>query len=229
MANLAIIPARGGSKRIEKKNIKDLFGSPIISYPIRAAIKTKVFDEIIVSTDDDEIANIARHHHAKTPFVRSAVNSNDHAILADVILEIIENYAENGIKFENICCILPTAALIKTEHLISAYKLLVENKYHTVVPIVKYSFPIQRAFYENNGFLKLREPEFINTRSQDLMPSYHDSGQFYWINTHFFTQNKLIFTDNTGFIELDEFEAQDVDTQIDWDMLKLKFQYQKIN
>jgi pseudaminic acid cytidylyltransferase len=226
MANLAIIPARGGSKRIEKKNVRDFYGKPIIAYPIQAAIKSGLFDEVMVSTDDKEIAEVAKSYQAKVPFFRSTANSNDHAVLADVIKEVINCYEDKGIFFDNICCILPTSPLITIEHLKSSYQLLKENVFQSVIPVLKYGFPIQRAFIEKTGTLKLREPEFMNSRSQDLQPTYHDSGQFYWINILSFKKNNLIFAEKTGFIELEEMEAQDVDNQSDWEILKLKYKYQ---
>ena len=208
MANLAIIPARGGSKRIPSKNIKSFLGKPIIAYSIENAIKSNLFAEVMVSTDDEEIAEIAKSYGAKVPFFRSSANSDDYSTLADVLLEVIESYREKGEEYDNICCILPTAALVTKDKIINAYDLMVSNDFGTVVPVVKYSYPIQRALKDDGGFLKMKDLSHINTRSQDLDDSYHDSGQFYWINTQKFITNKKIFTDKTGFVELKEFEAQ---------------------
>jgi len=227
MRNLAVIPARGGSKRISKKNIKEFNGQPIISFPINCLKESKLFDEIMVSTDDLEIAEIAKKYEAKIPFFRSSTNSDDFSTLTDVLLEVIESYRQKGVEYDNICCILPTAALITKDKIMNAYNLMIDNNYGTVVPVIKYSYPIQRALKDDGGFLKMKDLSHINTRSQDLEDSYHDSGQFYWINTEKFLADKKIFTDNTGFVELKEFEAQDVDTEEDWIMLELKHQYKR--
>jgi N-acylneuraminate cytidylyltransferase len=227
MHNLLIIPARGGSKRIPKKNIKIFNGKPIISWVIEEAKESGFFNEIMVSTDDTSIAEIAKQYGAKVPFYRSEKNANDFATLADVILEVITQYKNIGKYFENICCILPTAALIKTKRILEGFNKLNDYNYKTVVPVIKYSYPIQRSLKENNGILSLKEEKYINTRSQDLEDFYHDSGQFYWLNTKNFLAERKIFTDNTGFIEIKEYEAQDVDTLDDWEMLKLKYNFKK--
>jgi len=222
MANICIIPARIGSKRIPKKNIKLFNGKPIISHVIKAAISSNIFDEIMVSTDSSEIAEIAKKYGAKVPFLRSKGNANDFAILADVLFEVLNVYKKEGKIFENICCFLPTAALITPNKIIEAYNSHINGNYSSVVPVLRFSYPIQRAFYQVDGLIKLKEEQHIKSRSQDLEIFYHDSGQFYWINTNDFLLQKKIFTNNTGFIELKEYEAQDVDTPEDWVMLELK-------
>jgi len=227
MANLAIIPARGGSKRIPKKNIKNFNGKPIISYAIQAVEKTNLFDEIMVSTDDVSIAEVAEQYGATVPFLRSDKNADDFATLADVLLEVIQQYKAIGKTFETICCILPTAALITAEKIIEGYNTLKKAKFASVVPVIKFAYPIQRALKIDEGLLGLRESEHINTRSQDLKDHYHDSGQFYWLDTSAFLNEKKVFTSNTGHIELKEYEAQDVDTLEDWKMLQLKYNFKK--
>ncbi len=223
MANLAIIPARGGSKRIPRKNIKDFLGKPIIAYPIEAALNSGLFDEVMVSTDDEEIAKIAKLYGAKAPFFRSTHNANDYATVSDVLIEVVSQYIKADRTFENICCFLPTAALTTPSKIIEAFHVLTKQKFKTVVPVVRFAYPIQRAFKDVDGLLKMREVEYINTRSQDLEPCFHDSGQFYWLNTEAFLLEKKVFTSNTGYIELKEHEAQDVDTLDDWDLLELKY------
>ena len=227
MGNLAIIPARGGSKRIPKKNIKDFNGKPIISYAIEAVVKTNLFDEVIVSTDSEEIANVAKEYGAKVPFLRSEENANDYATLTDVLIEVLEAYKNIGKTFDKICCILPTAALITSEKIIEGCKLLDEKRLSTVVPVIRFAYPIQRALKDNEGLLEMREVEHINTRSQDLEAFYHDSGQFYWLKSDDFLEEKKVFTAKTGYIELKEYEAQDVDTFEDWAMLELKYNLKK--
>jgi pseudaminic acid cytidylyltransferase len=223
MQNIAIIPARGGSQRIPQKNIKDFFGKPIIAYSIEMALESNLFDEVMVSTDCTQIVSIAEKFGASIPFQRSEINSNNYATLTDVILEVLQNYTEQGKHFDNLCCILPTAALITKARLTEAYTIFKDNSLSSIVPVVKFAYPIQRALKNDNGLLQLREPKYINARSQDLEPFYHDSGQFYWIKTKDILKEKSIFTSKTGYIELHESEAQDVDTLMDWEMLLLKF------
>jgi N-acylneuraminate cytidylyltransferase len=227
MANLAIIPARGGSKRIPKKNIKEFNGKPIITYVIDAAVKSGLFDEVMVSTDDAEITAVALANKATVPFQRSEANSNDFATLIDVILEVLENYKKQGKEFENVCCILPTAALISQERLLEGYEKLGSLKLSSLIPVIRFAYPIQRALKEDNGLLHMREQEHLRSRSQDLEPYYHDSGQFYWLKTEALLTEKTIFTSRTGFIEIKETEAQDVDTLLDWEMLTVKYNYLK--
>ena len=227
MANLAIIPARGGSKRIPRKNIKEFNGLPIIAYSIQTAIKSEMFDEIMISTDDDEIASVALEHGATVPFRRSDSNSNDFATLADVIIEVILKYKELGKEFDTICCLLPTSALITEKKLKEGYLKFDSYKMCSLVPVIQFGYPIQRCLKIEDNLLKMREPKFSQSRSQDLEKFYHDSGQFYWIKTETLLLEKTIFTTNTGYIELHETEAQDIDTPLDWEMLKVKYAYLK--
>lgn len=225
MASLAIIPARGGSKRIPKKNIKLFLGKPIIAYAIEAALKSNVFDEVMVSTDNEEIKDIAIKNGAEVPFLRSDENSNDFSTLSDVLIEVLVKYKENKKYFHTVCCILPTAALLSSEKIIESYEKLIESNSKTIVPVIKFAYPIQRSLREKHGLLKMREIEHLNTRSQDLEDYYHDSGQFYWLKTKDFLLDKIFFTDKTGYVELKEYEAQDVDTLDDWKMLEIKYKF----
>ena len=225
MDSLVIIPARGGSKRIEKKNIKDFNGKPIIVYAIENAIDSGLFAEVMVSTDDQEIAVIARDNQAKVPFMRSEANANDYATLSDVLIEVVLQYKAQGKEFDTICCMLPTAALITQDRLLESYKAFKSGNYSSLVPVIRFAYPIQRALKNNDGLLQMREPEHLKSRSQDLEAYYHDSGQFYWIKTKDLLEQKTLFTSNTGFIELKETEAQDVDTLLDWEMLIVKYNY----
>lgn len=227
MNNLAIIPARGGSQRIPKKNIKDFFGKPIIAYTIETAIKSGLFDEVIVSTDSQEIADISKVYGATVPFLRSDINSNSYATLTDVLIEVIHKYSEKGIEIDSICCILPTAALITQARLLEAYTKFIEKKLGSLVPVIKFSCPIQRALKSSEGLIKMREPEFTKYRTQDLETYYYDSGQFYWVKSQVILNENSIFTQNTGYIELEDVEAQDVDNAIDWEMLEIKYNYLK--
>jgi len=223
MGNIAIIPARGGSKRIPRKNIKEFLGKPIIAYSIEAAIKTKIFDEVMVSTDDLEISEISKKYGATIPFIRSAKNSSDYATTADVLLEVLEQYKNKGREFEYLCCIYPTAPFIAIEKLIKSYEIMIEKNVDGIIPVVPFGYPIQRAFrisFDNK--LEYMWPENINKRSQDLEQCYHDAGQFYWSKIRSFIKHKYLLTDNTMPYILTEFEAHDIDNIDDWEYAEMK-------
>ncbi|MEO5571430.1 MAG: pseudaminic acid cytidylyltransferase [Bacteroidia bacterium] len=224
MANIAIIPARGGSKRIPKKNIRNFLGKPIISYSIQAAIDSNLFEEIMVSTDDNEIAEFAVKSGAKVPFMRSEKNADDFASTSDVLTEIINKYKEKNIEFENGCCIYPAAPFIQVKHLVEGYQLLTVKNLDTVYSAVEYSYPIWRGLTRNeNGKVQMLWSEYLNARSQDLEKIYHDAGQWYWFNMKAFVIQKKLFTDNSSFIELPETEVQDIDTEKDWVIAEMKY------
>jgi len=223
MANLAIIPARGGSKRIPRKNIKSFLGKPIIAYSIEAALNSKLFDEVMVSTDDDEIAMIAKKYGAKVPFLRSKDNANDFAILADVVEEVLVKYSNENKNFENICCILPTAPFVTPSKIIEGYDKLIEGEFVSVFPVLEFSFPIQRSLKIEGNKVVMVWNEYLNTRSQDLEPRYHDSGQFYWLKSIPFSKEQKMFTDNSGAIVISELHAQDIDTENDWKLAEIKY------
>lgn len=224
MANLAIIPARGGSKRIPRKNIKDFLGQPIITYSINAALQSGIFDEIMVSTDDDEIATIAQKCGAKVPFRRSEKMADDFATTADVINEVLLQYEQQGLTYENACCIYPCAPFVTADKLDNSFRLLTAKKFDAVFPVVPFSYPIQRALRLTDGKLSYMQPEFASSRSQDLEMAYQDAGQFYWFCVNSFTKNKKIMTDNCGAIIISEMETQDIDNETDWKLAELKFQ-----
>lgn len=223
MANLAIIPARGGSKRIPRKNIKPFLGKPIIAYSIEAALKSNLFDEVMVSTDDEEIAEIAIQYGAKVPFLRSTDNANDFAVLADVVEEVVLNYTQLGMVFTNVCCILPTAPFVTSESISMAYNKLIDDGLASVFPVLEFSFPIQRSLKIEKAKVEMVWPENLNTRSQDLEPRYHDSGQFYWLKTSSFLKENKLFTANSGAIIISALHAQDIDTETDWKLAEIKY------
>jgi len=223
MLNLAIIPARGGSKRIPKKNIKLFLGKPIIAYSIEKAIESNLFDDIIVSTDDIEIAKIAQDYGAKVPFFRSDINSSDFATTFDVIEEVInEQYIRNQ-DYENVCCIYPCAPLISIELIINAFEVMKLNNFDTVFPVVKYGNQIQRALRLNDNRIEMLYPQFQNSRSQDLEDAFYDSGQFYWAKIDQLLRSGELFTKNTGILIIDEMSAQDIDNEIDWKLAEIKY------
>jgi pseudaminic acid cytidylyltransferase len=224
MGNLAIIPARGGSKRIPKKNIKNFLGKPIIAYSIEAAFNSNVFDEIMVSTDDDDIAALARQYGAQIPFKRSSNASNDFATTYDVIEEVILEYQNLDKKFDSVCCIYACAPFITGSMLKSSYLLMNNMGFDSVFPIMEYGNPIQRALKLFDGKVSFINPEFSLTRSQDFDKTYHDAGQFYWINSSVVLKNKKILTNNSGGIIISELEGQDIDNEIDWKIAELKYE-----
>ena len=224
MRNLAIIPARIGSRRIPRKNIKLFLGKPIIAYSIEAALNSDLFAEVMVSTDSEEIVDIAKQYGASVPFLRSEKTSDDYATLADVTVEVILNYKKQGENFDIICCILPTAPFVTPQKLIEGLKLLEKRIYDSVTPVIKYSYPIQRALQLNEkNRLSMIYPENLNKRSQDLAPSYHDSGLFYWGRTVSFLQERTFFMKNGGAIVIPENEGQDIDTMEDWSLAEIKY------
>jgi pseudaminic acid cytidylyltransferase len=223
--NLCIIPARGGSKRIPRKNIKYFKGEPIISYSIRAAIESGLFDEVMVSTDDLEVKEIAESYGASVPFLRSAETSNDFATTADVLIEVLNVYLSLGKRFDQICCIYPTAPFITAGRLIEGFEILTQGA-DSVLPILSFDYPIWRSFKVNeNDNLVYNWVEFIDSRSQDLPKSYHDAGQWYWVKIDRLKESgKLIFETSKG-LQLLPFEAHDIDTLHDWKLAELKYEY----
>ena len=223
MKAVAIIPARGGSKRIPRKNIKLFFGKPIISYSIDAALKSGLFDEVMVSTDDQEISDIAIQYGACVPFMRSKETSDDFATTSEVLIEVIEQYKQCGKNFDFLACIYPTSPFVTSQKLNMCYDKLISENYHSVFPVVKFSYPILRSLKLQDGKLSMNWPEYINSRSQDLPDTFHDSGQFYFGKTHYFLEARSMFTENTGAIIIPETEVQDIDNETDWKLAELKF------
>ena len=220
MKNLAIIPARGGSKRIPKKNVNPFLGQPMLAYSIEAALATGLFDEVMVSTDDEEIAEVARKYGARVPFMRTETTANDYATLADVMKEVLITYKERGQEFDNACLILATCPMLQSKDIISAYERLISSNFTMVYPVVLFSYPIWRCLdLAEDGSMKRHWPEFENSRSQDLPKEYHDTGTFYWYkNAEWLAGNIKI-----GGIEVDETAIQDIDTETDWKLAEMKY------
>ena len=220
--NLAIITARGGSKRIPRKNIKPFCGKPILCYSIEAALSSGVFDEVMVSTDDEEIAQVAKKAGAKVPFFRSAETADDYASTDDVIMEVIKAYQQIGQYFDSFCCIYPTALFLSSERLRSAMELLKEAD--SVMPVVPFSYPPQRGLIVNGaGFVERQFPEYATARSQDLPKIYHDCGQFYACRTDAFLAAGTTDVERLLPLVLTELEVQDIDTMEDWELAELKY------
>jgi N-acylneuraminate cytidylyltransferase len=220
MSNLCVIPARGGSKRIPRKNIKEFLGKPIIAYSIELALKSGLFDEVMVSTDDEEIAAIASEYGANVPFLRSLGTSNDYATTQDVLNEVIAEYSRKGYQYKNLCCIYPTAVLANVEDLKSGYEMLVNAD--MVMPITEFSFPPSRSLSLNEqGSVSYRFPEHKYTRSQDLEPWFHDAGQWYWyrIDALKLPLEKI----NINVVIKSNQTVQDIDNLEDWCLAELKY------
>lgn len=226
LKSLAIIPARGGSKRIPNKNIKEFLGRPIISYSIEAAIKSDLFDEVMVSTDSKIISDIAIQYNASVPFMRSDETSGDNATTESVLIEVINNYKKKGTLFDVICCIYPAAPFVTPEKLKEAYNLLEKNPdADSVVPVVRYSFPPQRGMIVKGKYIEYQHPENATKRSQDLEPIFHDCGQFYFSRTNSLLKYEDIIAPKCIPIELSEKEVQDIDNLSDWDIAMIKYQF----
>lgn len=223
MKSIAIITARGGSKRIPRKNIKEFLGKPIIAYTIEAAIASNMFDQVMVSTDDDEIAQIAKKYGAQVPFMRSEKTSNDFATTADVLNEVIDEYKKLGESFEYMCCLYPTAPFVTPEAIGQAMKILEDNGADTVLPVVKFSFPPQRGVVMKDGYLTPKYPECMPMRSQDLEPMYHDAGQFYCMKVSSFLEQGKVVMDKTMPYMQDDMNVQDIDTPEDWAIAEVKY------
>ncbi len=224
MNAVAIITARGGSKRIPGKNKKEFLGKPIICYSIEAALASGIFEEVMVSTDDEEIAAIAKEAGACVPFMRSAANADDYATTDDVLMEVLEEYEKQGRTFTYMACIYPTAPFVSAKKLQDALQLLKDNQASGVMPVVRFSFPPQRGMAIREGKLDYCYPENALKRSQDLEPMYHDCGQFYVYDTKKFRACRGNLPDGYVPMEVPELEVQDIDNMVDWKLAELKFE-----
>ena len=221
--SVAVITARGGSKRIPHKNIKEFCGKPIIQYSIEAALGSGVFSEVIVSTDSEKIADIAKNLGAKVPFYRTKQTSNDIASTSDVMKEVLLKYRSLGQKFDYSCCIYPTAPFVTKDILKKAMKMLTDSKADTIFTVVPFSFPPQRAVVIRNGMAVMQHPENLNVRSQDLEPIYHDAGQFYALRVSSFLKSGRIIDQNAIPIIRNDLEVQDIDNEEDWIIAEMKY------
>lgn len=222
--NIAIIPARGGSKRIPRKNIKEFCGKPMIAWSIDAAIKSSCFDRIIVSTDDVEIAEIALQFGAEVPFIRPADIANDFATTLDVMKHAIAWCEDQQWVIDNVCCIYATAPFILPEYILQGLKDVSAENVEYAFSATTFSFPIQRAIsLSKDGSVRMFHPEHVNTRSQDLEEAYHDAGQFYWGKASAFLSGKPFFEKHSKAVLLPRKRVQDIDTFEDWDLAESLF------
>lgn len=219
--NLCIIPARGGSKRIPRKNIQPFLGKPIIAYSIEAALNSKLFDEVMVSTDDQEISAIALELGAKVPFLRSTKTADDYATTVDVVNEVLETYKDLGFFFYSICIIYPTAPFVTTERLREGFEKL--KYFDAAIPVTEFSYPVWRSFKVAGEQLAYQWPEYEKSRSQDLQKLYHDAGQWYWIKTNCLKDS--LVPEKTAAVVLGNLEVQDIDQKEDWRLAEIKYEY----
>ena len=227
MKALAIITARGGSKRIPRKNIKEFCNKPIIAYSIEAALKSGCFSTVMCSTDDEEIAAIAKQYGAEVPFYRSPETSNDYATTADVLKEVIAEYEKRGFTFDYFCCLYPTAPFVSPDKIRYGYDMMIEKNANGAMPVVQFSYPIQRALKIDDNKISMIQPEHLKSRSQDLMKTYHDAGQYYWYKVDAFRNEQNIMMLNPIAIVTPEDEVQDIDTLEDWKMAEIKYELLK--
>lgn len=221
--NIAIIPARGGSKRIPRKNIKEFCGKPMIAYAIAAAKESELFEHVVVSTDDDEISQIARELGAETPFVRPIELANDYTATVPVIAHGIEACRVLGWRFDQVCCIYPGVPFIQIDDLKGALALLMREEVDYCFPVTEYPSAIQRALkLSGNGKTQPFYPEFELTRTQDLEPAYYDAGQFYWGKTDTWLKNTKVHSSGLGYV-IPSWRVVDIDTPDDWTRAELIF------
>lgn len=225
MRRIAIITARGGSKRIPRKNIKSFCGKPILAYSIEAALASGLFDTVMVSTDDEEIAGIAKEYGAEVPFYRSEATANDFATTNDVLLEVLAEYEKRGEQYDMACCIYPTAPFVTAEKIQDAVQQLNNSDADTIIPVVRFSYPPQRAMIVKNERLVFEYPQYLDSRSQDLEPHFHDVGQFYVFRTEGFKKNRKLMIGNILPYEVSEMEVQDIDNETDWTIAEIKYRF----
>jgi len=221
--SIAIIPARGGSKRIPRKNIKEFYGKPLIAYSIQTALESKLFDKVIVSTDDEEIANVAKQYGADVPFIRPKELSDDFTGTGDVVNHALEWLKAKGDIYEFVCTIYATAPLLQSKYLIEGYNALKNSTAINAFSATSMPFPIQRTFKLNDeGRCEMFTPEYYMTRSQDLEEAYQDAGQFYWTKVDQ-TSNEIMFGKDSIPIILPRYLVQDIDTLEDWQRAEIMY------
>ena len=223
MSCVAVITARGGSKRIPRKNIRKFCGKPIIAYSIEVALESQLFDEVMVSTDDKEIAEISKKYGAVVPFMRSEKTSSDYATTKDVLVEVLDTYKSIGKEFDYMCCLYPTAPFITADTLVYGINRLKETKADCLEPVAKYKRPLQSGFRVNDdGYLEYLYPEFAKEDILDTEPLYYDVGQFYWYNVkeYFFLGKKEL---DVSTIIIPEEMVQDIDDESDWAIAEMKY------
>ncbi len=227
---LAVIPARGGSKRIPRKNIKSFCGKPMIAWSIEAALQSGCFDEVIVSTDDAEIADVARQWGAGVPFMRPAALADDYTGTIPVVRHAIEWFRATGRSPEQVCCIYATAPFVRAEDLSSGFDVMERSGADYAFSVTSYPFPIQRAIrITAEQRVEMLNPEHFNTRSQDLEEAFHDAGQFYWGRSAAWVAGKLLFSHDAAPVLLPRHRVQDIDTAEDWERAVWMFEAMRLH
>lgn len=222
-SSVCIITARGGSKRIPRKNVREFCGKPMLAYSVETAVASGIFDVVMVSTDDDEIADVAREYGAEVPFMRSEATSNDFATTADVLCEVLSEYDIRGTKFDTMCCLYPTAPFVQVSELKEASGMI-EAGASSVIPVTSFDFPPLRGFrVAEDGSLEYAFPEYAQTRSQDLPEMVHDCGRFYFAKVASFLESGSFITDKTKSLRIPSRLVQDIDTPEDWEMAEQKY------
>ena len=225
---IAIIPARGGSKRIKNKNLINFFGKPIINYSLELAINSKIFDKVLVSTDSKKIIKTVKKKKIDTPFLRSKKNSSDSATIRDVLLEVLNKLKRNNQNFKYCCCIYPTSVFLKKNQVLKSFKKLKKNKLDTIITVSKFQNTILKSFEINkNGMVKMNYPKYMNKMSQYFKDYYFDSGQFFWIDIDSFLKSKKIIGKKTGSVILPNILCHDINTYEDLDQARFKYSYLK--
>lgn len=222
-SSVCIITARGGSKRIPRKNVREFCGKPMLAYSVETAVASGIFDVVMVSTDDDEIADVARKYGAEVPFMRSEATSNDYATTSDVLREVLSDYGKCGAEFDTMCCLYPTAPFVQVSELKEA-SAMIEAGASSVIPVTSFDFPPLRCFrVGEDGSLEYAFPEFAQTRSQDLPEMVHDCGRFYFAKVASFHETGSFITNNTRFLRIPSRLVQDIDTPEDWELAEQKY------
>ena len=222
--NICVIPARGGSKRIINKNIKDFCGKPMIAHSITMAKRTGLFKDIIVSTDSNAIAKLSKDYGANVPFIRPAKLGNDFVSTGAVMAHAARWLCDNLKELSSVCCVYATAPLINEDDLIRAYKIFKNNNWDYVFSASLFDYPIQRAFMKlEKGGIQMFSPHYFETRSQDLPEAYHDAGQFYWGKTDAWLKNSMSFSINSTVVEIPSYRVLDIDTIEDWKRAELMY------
>jgi N-acylneuraminate cytidylyltransferase len=221
---IAVIPARGGSKRIPRKNVKSFAGRPMIAWSIDAALQSGCFDQVLVTTDDAEIAEVARQAGAVVPFLRPASLSGDHTGTIPVVQHAIQSISATGLNVDLVCCLYATAPFVRAADLQQGMRVLLEQECDYTFAVTSYAFPIQRAVRINSqGRVEMINPEHFNTRSQDLEEAFHDAGQFYWGHASAWMDGRLIFSPASSPVYLPRYRVQDIDTPEDWERAEWLF------
>ena len=221
--SVCIITARGGSKRIPRKNVREFCGKPMLAYSVECALESGIFDTVMVSTDDAEIAEVARAYGAEVPFMRSEATSNDYATTADVLREVLGEYKARGREFDTMCCLYPTAPFVRASELKEA-AAMIEAGATSVIPVTSFDFPPLRGFkVGEDGSLAYAFPEYATTRSQDLPEMVHDCGRFYFMDVEAFGKSNSIVTERSTSLRIPCALVQDIDTPEDWEIAEQKY------